>query len=92
MVQVFIDSEVARLCTPYVPWDTGTLAKSPLTATDFGSGEVVYNTPYAKAQYYRKGKRKKTSGMQGPLWFERMKADHKKEILAGAQKYAGASW
>jgi len=28
--------------------------------------------------------------MAGPFWFERMKADHKEDILEGARKVAGA--
>lgn len=51
-VQMFIDSEVIRLCEPYVPFDKGVLTASAYTATDVGSGEVVYNTPYAHYQYY----------------------------------------
>ncbi len=51
-VQRHIDSAVIRHCEPYCPWDTGTLAHSANIATDIGSGEVKYETPYARYQYY----------------------------------------
>ncbi len=85
-VQAFIDSEVVRLSEPYVPFATGALAHSAETASDYGSGLVVWDTPYAAPQYYRNGD---TKGLRGPLWFERMKADHLEEILDGAAQIAG---
>jgi len=51
-VQKCIDSAVIRYCEPYTPYDTGTLAHSPNTATDIGSGVIVYPGPYARYQYY----------------------------------------
>lgn len=39
------------LADPYVPALTGTMAKSALFS-DFGNGEVVYDTPYAHHVYY----------------------------------------
>lgn len=51
-VQKFIDSEVVRQCEPYTPFLSGTLARSPYLATEFGSGLVTYSTPYAHYQYY----------------------------------------
>lgn len=48
-VQRFVANEVLRLCDPYVPLDEGQLKGSGHieNATD-----VVWNTPYAKYQYY----------------------------------------
>lgn len=92
-VQVFIDSEVLRLCDPYVPMDTGMLKKSGILGTVVGSGEVIYIAPYARIQYYNNkgtGNNNK-SGLRGPYWFERMKADHKKEIFEGAKKIVKGS-
>lgn len=51
-VQKVIDKAVIRECSPYVPWDEGILAGSAYTATEIGSGEVVYDTPYARYLYY----------------------------------------
>lgn len=51
-IQKLCDSEVLRQCEPYTPRDTGALVNSATTATDIGSGEVIWNTPYARYQYY----------------------------------------
>ena len=51
-VQKVIDAAVIRECSQYVPFDEGILAGSANTATKIGSGEVIYDTPYARYQYY----------------------------------------
>lgn len=73
--QQILDSEVLRLCDPYVPFDTGMLRDSGMLATEIGSGIVRYNTPYARHQYYHNSGLLQ-HGLRGKLWFERMKADH----------------
>lgn len=101
-VQRFIDSEVLRCSDPYVPLDTGKLKQSGITGTTVGSGNVVYNSPYARYQYYGKlmvGPAPRTltntdlqyhsgDSRRGAFWFERMKADHLDDILKGAQRIA----
>lgn len=84
-VQKFIDSEVLRLTDPYVPLDKGDLKESGTKSTRIGSGEVIYRTPYARRQYYEN----KGDGLRGKMWFERMKANHKEQILRGALEMAG---
>lgn len=51
-VQKTIDAAVIRYCFPYVPFDEGVLAGSANTATEIGSGEIIYDTPYARYLYY----------------------------------------
>lgn len=51
-VQVAVDAAVIRESFPYVPFDEGVLAGSTNTATKIGSGEVVYDTPYARYLWY----------------------------------------
>lgn len=51
-VQQFVDSEVIRYCDPKVPFRTGVLKDSALTASIIGSGIIVYATPYARYLYY----------------------------------------
>ena len=51
-VQKFIDSEVIRRCDPKVPFATGVLKHSPITASVIGQGLVVYATPGARYLYY----------------------------------------
>lgn len=98
-VQKVIDSEVLRRSDPYVPMLSGNLKKSGITGTVIGSGEVKYIAPYAHKQYYRNAGRgrqgitKKNAHnykcLRGKLWFERMKADHKNDILKVAKEKAG---
>lgn len=89
-VQQFIDSEVLRRCQPYVPMDSGELIRSGIRETQIGSGEVIYDTPYARRWYYR-GAQFNEAPKRGTYWFERMKNDGGKEaILAGVRKITGA--
>lgn len=88
--QVFVDSEVLRLSSPYVPLRTGVLEKSGILGTDIGSGEVAWIAPYAKKQYFSaRTPGSQTGPLRGPQWFERMKAVYKQRIVRGARKLAG---
>lgn len=88
-IQKMVDTEVLRKCNDYVPMQTGMLKMSGILGTVAGSGKVEYIAPYAKRQYYtnaghgRDGTAK--GGKRGKLWFERMKANHKAEILKKAK-------
>lgn len=107
LAQKYIDSEVLRLNDSYLPFRNGELKRSGILGTQSGSGEVVYNSPYARFLYYGKvmvgiqsrsawaklGEQKVVTEKnltyngapkRGALWFERMKANHKDEILSGA--------
>ncbi len=91
-VQYLIDSEVIRFSDPYVPFLSGRL-KDAKAHTFIGSGDVRYQTPYAPLQYYRNAgngiEGTARGGLRGRLWFERMKIDHKQDILRAAAKKAG---
>ena len=89
-VQQYIDSEVLRLSEPYTPHVTGTLSRSGAGSTVVGSGTVVWGCFYAPYQYYLYGDTRSYDPMRGGHWFERMKADHREEIVRGAQRMAGA--
>lgn len=82
--QCFVDSEVLRNSDPLTPRLTGALIKSGTLGTVIGSGEVSYNAPYARRQYYEHN----GQGLRGPKWFERMKTANKDKILEGAEKIA----
>jgi len=87
--QIFIDSEVLRLCEPFTPLLTGVMIKTGDLGTKVGSGVVSWIAPYSAAQYYMKRKNpSKTGPLRGPWWFERMKAIFKSAIIRGAAKYA----
>ena len=72
-VQQMLDSEILHHCAPYVPFDTGMLLDSGTLSTVIGSGIIVYETPYARKQYYEN---MGGNGLRGRMWFERAKADH----------------
>ena len=83
--QKFVDSECLRRCDPLTPRRTGYLIKSGQLGTVIGSGVLEYLAPYARRQYYENAG--KSGGNRGKLWFERMKAKDKEDILKGAKKY-----
>ncbi len=87
--QRFVDSEVGRRSEPYTPLLTSMLIKSEILGTDVGSGLVQWIAPYAKAQYYRRrAPGSQTGPLRGPLWFERMKIAHGKQIIGTARRLA----
>lgn len=88
-VQQFIDSECLRLCEPKIPKDSGALIQSGIKNTTIGSGELKYDTPYARRWYYRPASFQ-GAPERGNYWFERMKQQHRNAIMAGAKKIAGA--
>ena len=108
LAQKVVDMAVLRYSAPYIPFETGTLNRSGVLGTKIGSGEVVWNAPYARFLYYgkvmvgvnsgspwaKKGERKKVTerdlkyhggGKRGKLWFERMKGDHRQDIINEAK-------
>ena len=84
--QRFVDSEVLRRCSPRVPKRTGTLERSGILGTVIGSGEVNYNAPYARFQYYSTAESRSYDPNRGGRWFERMKVAEKDQILEGAME------
>lgn len=90
-VQQFIDKAVLKHCQDYIPMDTGEIIRSGIRCTKIGSGEVKYNTPYARRWYYTDAV---FSGApkRGTYWFEHMKNEGgKNAILSGARRIAGAT-
>ena len=85
LAQKYLDNEVLKDSDPYVPMDTGNLRNSGIRGTTLGSGQVVYNAPYAQKCYYAKSTH--FSPAKHPQacaqWFEKAKAIHKKKWLAG---------
>ena len=86
--QKYLDNEVLKDCDPFVPMDTGNLRNSGIRGTTLGSGEVIYNAPYAKTCYY--GKAIHFSTAKHPQataqWFEKAKALNKKKWFSAAEK------
>lgn len=102
MAQMYVDNTVLKESAPYTPFQSGMLQKSGLLGTKVGSGEVVWSSPYARYLYYGKvmvGRAPKQltdrnltfhgAPKRGAFWFERMKADRGKQIIAGAKRIMG---
>ncbi len=87
--QRYVDSEVLRRCTPYVPFETGELIRSGIRETRIGSGKVKYRTPYARRWYYTPAQFF-GAPKRGNYWFEKMKRNGgAKAILRGAARITG---
>lgn len=98
-VQRYIDTECLRLMEPYVPFRTGALTRSGETLTQIGSGKIRYSAKgssggksYAARLYYNPqfNFNKAFHPQAGAYWFDRMKDNHKQDILRGAKAIAGA--
>ena len=76
--QKFVDSEVLRAMDPISPWRTGAMVRSATQGTVIGSGHIIYNSVYARRQYYEH----KSKGK----WFEKVKASKADAIMKGAAK------
>ena len=87
--QKYIDSECIRRMDKYTKRDTGALIKSATTNTRIGSGKIIQRTPYARIQYYNFQAVNNDTGLRGPFWFERMKADNLGDIKRGVAKITG---
>ena len=87
--QRYVDSEVLRHSSRYVPLRTSMLQKSGILGTEIGKGEVCWIAPYARKQYYNTADSRSYDAKRGGHWFERMKADHGAQIIEGAKKRAG---
>lgn len=90
-VQEYVDAAVLRYSRPYLPMQTGMLMRSGDLGTVIGSGEVSYIAPYARKLYNATHFKFDRSAHPdaGALWFERMKAAHREDILRGAAARAG---
>lgn len=77
--QAAFAQEVAKQMDKYVPFDTGTLKNSVHLASDYERGILIYNTPYARRQYYLhpmgEGVRDVKGGPRGSYWGQRCDAD-----------------
>ena len=81
-VQRFVDSQLAKGMDKYVPFDTGSL-KNSVQKSHFGSGKLIYDTPYAKYQYQH-GRDNK---LRGALWNERFAAREGRHFVSLVQNY-----
>lgn len=86
--QKYLDSEVLRTSTPFIPIRTGALIRSGQLGTVIGSGLVRWIAPYSIKQYDT-GTTRAYDAQRGGKWFERAKATFKQAWIAGVKKIAG---
>ena len=70
--------KAAALIDPYVPFDTGILKNRVNQASKFDEGLLVYDTPYARRQYYLHEQGTclhGETGLRGSYWGQRALAD-----------------
>lgn len=73
VAQQYIDATTLRECNKYVPKDTGALIESSNKATKLGKGQVVWDTKYARSQYY--GHNFRHEGIRSGHWGEIAKSN-----------------
>ena len=74
--QALFAQEVAKQMDRYIPFQTGTLKNSVHLASDYQRGLLVYNTPYARRQYYlHPAGQGVHDGRRGSYWGQRCDAD-----------------
>ena len=79
-LQPILDMQVLKDSNFYAPMDTGNLISSGVTGSNIGSGELVWNAPYAKKMYYGVDYdfSKDSNPNARAKWFEEAKAQNLK--------------
>lgn len=73
--QRILDSQVLKDSNYYCPMDTSTLQKSAILHSVIGSGKLVWQTPYARMQYYGCPNKSHQKNPNATMkWFESAKA------------------
>jgi len=87
LAQAALDEQVLKDSNYFCPQAEGTLQSSGVLATKIGTGEVIWDTPYAHRLYvhpeynFSKDKNPNARGK----WFEEAKARHRDEWIVKAQ-------
>ena len=89
--QFILDEQVLKDSNFYAPLDTGELIRSSLRMSLIGQGRLIWDTPYARINYYGVNRNfsKDKNSMAGPLWFEMAKSRHLMEWLELMAKTMG---
>ena len=73
-------------CNYFAKRDQGTLIESSETASDLKAGELVWDTPYAKRQYYAGTPSKEVNPNASLMWCEKARNTYGKDWQKIAQK------
>lgn len=87
--------KAAALIDQYVPFDTGISKNSVNQASKFDEGLLVYNTPYARRQFYLHPEGEclhGENGLRGSYWGQRALADYGEAIAYIATQAVTTFW
>lgn len=88
--QRWLDNEVLKDSTPFVPRLSGELERSGIAGTKIGSGLLVYNKVYAAKQYYGEFRHSTQAHPAATrLWFETAKSINKDKWTRGVKAIGG---
>ena len=95
-LQFAFSQKVADVVDKYVPLDSGQLKDSVNgAASDFKDGKLVYNTPYARKQYYLHAEGtdlRGETGLRGSYWGQRALADVGEHLALFGAKAVTTFW
>lgn len=94
-LQFAFSQKVAATVDPYVPFDTGTLKNSVNQASKFDEGLLVYDTSYARKQFYLHPEGEclhGENGLRGSYWGQRALADYGEAIAYIATQAVTTFW
>ncbi|WP_017379741.1 minor capsid protein [Paenisporosarcina sp. TG-14] len=85
--QSILDLQVLKDSNKFAPQDLSELKKSSIRTSKIGTGELIWETPYARKLYYNPQYKfsKDKNPLAGGLWFERAKAEKKKVWIVVAK-------
>lgn len=83
-----VTTQALKDCNKYARRQSGDLIKSSLIATNYQTGELIWNTPYAKQAYWIGTPLKNKNPNARLMWADHAKSVHNKEWLKIAQKGA----
>lgn len=88
--QRWLDNEVLKDSTPFVPRLTGELERSGIEGTRIGSGRLEYQKVYAATQYYGNFQHSTQAHPQASrLWFETAKGINRAKWVRGVKQIGG---
>lgn len=93
--QYALAQEAAKLIDPYVPFASGALKNSVNLASNYDEGLLVYNTPYARKQYYLHAEGtdlRGDTGLRGSYWGQRALADNREHLALYGAKAVTTFW
>ena len=93
--QFALAQEAARLIDSYVAFGTGQVKRSDPSSHNYEEGLLVYNTPYARKQYYLHAEGtdlRGETGLRGSYWGQRAIADVGEHLALFGAKAVTTFW